>query len=98
MIGAVTMKITSSTNITSTSGVTLICAMVAPLRWDEESMAIVTSQFQTRLYHMLVGEQLARTPRPQNSRCTVIAQPVLPVASIPCIEINYTLYFDYLKK
>ena len=31
MIGAVTMKMTSSTSITSTSGVTLICEMLPPL-------------------------------------------------------------------
>src|SRR3989304_5349547 len=43
MIGAVTMKMTSSTSMTSTSGVTLICAIVVPSRWEEASIAITTS-------------------------------------------------------
>jgi hypothetical protein len=45
MIGAVTINMTSSTNITSTSGVTLICDMVVASRGDEESMAMQTSWF-----------------------------------------------------
>src|SRR3972149_4143710 len=43
MIGAVTMKMTRRTNMTSTSGVTLICAIVVPSRWEEASIAMSTS-------------------------------------------------------
>jgi hypothetical protein len=39
-MGAVTMKITSSTNMTSTSGVTLICEIVVLSRDEEVSIAI----------------------------------------------------------
>jgi hypothetical protein len=43
MIGAVTMKITRSTNMTSTSGVTFICEIVVASRDDETSPAITTT-------------------------------------------------------
>jgi hypothetical protein len=39
-MGAVTMKMTKRTSITSTKGVTFIWEIVTPLRWDEESKAI----------------------------------------------------------
>ncbi len=38
-----TIKITSNTNITSTSGVTLICEIVVLSRGDDASIAIVIS-------------------------------------------------------
>jgi hypothetical protein len=43
MMGAVTMKITNNTSITSTSGVTLICEIVVPPACGGESKAMRTS-------------------------------------------------------
>src|SRR5512145_1013790 len=43
MIGAVTMKITSNTSMTSTRGVTLICEIVVPPPGGGASKAIRTS-------------------------------------------------------
>jgi hypothetical protein len=43
-MGAVTIKMTSNTNITSTSGVTLICAIVVASRCPDPSIAIVVSR------------------------------------------------------
>src|SRR5919108_70147 len=55
MIGAVTINITSSTNITSTSGVTLICASTPASRCGEASIAIITS-FRILLKKMSFGD------------------------------------------